>query len=126
MRKKIAVLGVALLLSDCAGYFDQHPANVRPESEALATVLARQQPPTRVAETVLPSPQEPVVAADVAQSGPAAGQSGSVPPPAHQQPTTPIASIQTPPVAAPRSIEPSPPRTVQSIPETSVPVAPAA
>lgn len=68
MRKKEITLGAAILLSACnSGYFDQHPANVRPESEAVAVVLARQQPravaesgpvtsapSARVAEGVLP------------------------------------------------------------------------
>jgi|SRR5579871_3831099 len=42
MRSAILTGGAALLISGCSGYFDQHPANVRPESEAVATVIAHE------------------------------------------------------------------------------------
>lgn len=71
MGKELVVLGATLLLSGCGGYFDQHPANVRPESEAVATVLAHQRPavsalsgpvtaapapPAQVTQSELPTP----------------------------------------------------------------------
>src|SRR5437868_6316722 len=40
MRKVLVLAGVALVLAGCGEYFDRHPANIRPESEAAATVLA--------------------------------------------------------------------------------------
>ena len=71
MGKELVVLGTTLLLSGCGGYFDRHPANVRPESEAVATVLAHQRPavsalsgpvtaapapPAQVTQSELPTP----------------------------------------------------------------------
>src|SRR5437868_10082868 len=70
-KELVVLLGTTLLLSGCNGYFDRHPANVRPESEAVATVLAHQRPvvsavsgpvtaapapPAQVSEAVLPAP----------------------------------------------------------------------
>jgi hypothetical protein len=69
MRREMVL--AALALAGCGGYFDQHPANVRPETEAVASVLARQQPqaagqsgyatpspapPAEVAQTIAPPP----------------------------------------------------------------------
>src|SRR5690242_1260028 len=70
-KELVVLLGTTLLLSSCGGYFDRHPANVRPESEAVATVLAHQRPvvsalsgpvtaapaaPAQVTEAELPAP----------------------------------------------------------------------
>jgi hypothetical protein len=44
MRREFVLVGAALLLCGCGGYLDQHPANVRPESEAVAAVFASQRP----------------------------------------------------------------------------------
>ena len=79
----VVLLGTTLLLSSCSGYFDRHPANVRPESEAVATVLAHQRPavgvlsapvtvgpapPAQVTQTELPTPALPVPKRVVARS----------------------------------------------------------
>lgn len=88
MRTRDLVLGAVILLSGCSsGYFDQHPANVRPESEAVAVVIARHQPgggtesglvpsapSARVAETVLPAatPLAPTRVASPVRSMPVA------------------------------------------------------
>ena len=44
MRKEMVLAGVAFVLAGCGEYFDRHPANVRPESEAVAAVFAYRSP----------------------------------------------------------------------------------
>lgn len=88
MRKKKLMVGAVILLSGCSGgYFDQHPANVGPEAEAVTVVLARHQPgrgaesglvpsvpTTHVAESLLP------VASPVATTTRVASPVRSMPP----------------------------------------------
>jgi hypothetical protein len=125
MGKDLIVLGAALLLSGCGGYFDQHPQNVRPESEAVATVLARQRPvvstqagpvtesprvatQSQVAETVLPPAVPPAPQRAVAPVR-------STPPEAPAAMTLPPKSAAA--VAFPPSPAAPPARTITSVPD---------
>src|SRR5579871_4853842 len=80
MSKRVLLAAAAVTLSGCGGYFDQHPANVRPESEAVAAALGNP-PQVAVAEA-----ETPVVAAE---------------PPRAIAPWRPVEEARLPPPAAP-------------------------
>ncbi|MGH6877203.1 MAG: hypothetical protein ACREHV_07460, partial [Rhizomicrobium sp.] len=104
MLKHVAVAALALALSGCGGYFDQHPANVRPENEAAAAVLGYP-PSVDVAESrssavapVLPASRPAAVVAPVS------------------------AKSEAPPAQAPAEEHTRQAAGIASIPQTSIPV----
>lgn len=91
MGKKFVALAAALLLCGCSAYFDRHPANIRPESEAVATVLARQRPPTQVAEPILPpSPAGALPRTAAPAESASAEVARAVPEPVPAKPAAPV------------------------------------
>lgn len=103
MWKAMVLAGGVVALAGCGAYFDQHPANVRPESEAVAAVLAAK-PPTgggrTAAITVAPAPP--------AQADADLRISPAPPPPARTAPPTLAAANSVPPEASlPRAALPS-------------------
>lgn len=141
MGKELIVFGVALLLSGCGGYFDQHPPNVRPEADAVATVLARQRPVVSAQSgpvtTSRGAATRPQVVENVAASPSASLQVHSAPPP---QPTPAVAMQPVPqtarllaPAPAPQRLLPpassrtpeGPPAAPKKAPTNPVPAVPA-
>jgi hypothetical protein len=99
---------LALALAGCGGYFDQHPANVRPEGEAVAAILGA-------------PAHTPVVQPEVVPLAPPAP-----PAPAEQNiPAAPVVRASAPPPAPvePPSVPPSAPMIVAA-PENPSPSAP--
>ncbi len=108
MPRTLAIAMLALTLAGC-GYFAEHPANVRPESEAVATVLGTPPPPNAQA-----SPQETaeIRAPAVATARP-------------PQPVTPPPAAAPPQPAAPVVAPPPPPPPPPAVVAARAPIAPA-
>lgn len=113
MPKTLAVALLALALAGCGDYFDRHPANVRPENEAVAAVLAN--PPSQVADA---APQEAGMAEQ--RVAPATEAAPAMQPPVQ---TSPIPPAPAPVIAPPPPPSPAP---VAQIPPSAEPVAPSA
>src|SRR5437660_4479832 len=127
MRKEAVVVAFAVLtLAGCGAYFDQHPANVRPESEAVATVLAQQrpvtsvQPPVEVAETASPPP------AAVVPAPPAVTRMPPQMPPQRAK-VVPARSVAATPMSQPANaaipVRNPPPASAAQAPATTAPSA---
>jgi len=119
MQKNLFIAGAALALAGCGAYFDQHPANVQPESIAVATVLAHDrlaaaaQPERAAAASEIPGRGEPKVVAT-----PAPVPAVSAPPSAvvvQPRPTQrPVAATAQAPINLSREV------VSQSLPPASV------
>lgn len=130
MSRRILLAVVAAGLSGCGGYFDQHPANVRPESEAVTAALGRS-PQVAVAEAPVTTPTQ----MPATSSAPAAVEEKTLaPPPAiAESPRTPSPGPSPQPVIAaeaPRPVPVSPPLPPEeaippTLPAPAPPVQPA-
>ena len=108
MGNRVVALCAVLLLWGCGGYFNQHPANVRPESEAVVAVLAHERPATVAQSESFPAPTprsaEVVTETIVPDAGRPASQSAVAPirPPSaapvifETQPVNPPATFAAP------------------------------
>lgn len=97
MSKGAVCMLLALALAGCGGYFDQHPANVRPENEAVATVLAAPQHTAAVQPEVI----------QLVPAPPSAPAERSVPAP-------PVATASAPPHVAAAELAPAAEPTIMS------------
>src|SRR5438552_2060006 len=114
MRKVLVLAGVALVLAGCGEYFDRHPANIRPESEAAAAVLAY-----RPSASARPS------SGTISLAGPAqttvreSGSTGAAAPPVPaNRPAAVVVSTNTQKLPPP-PIRMAPPREPNALPATA-------
>ena len=117
MSKRVLLAAAAVALSGCGGYFDQHPANVRPEGEAVVAALKA---PNHivVAQARIPAAETEQTTTPVAPSLPVQ-ESTLAPPKPAPEPPPPMAAPPPKPV---EQSEPAQPAVAEVAPPPPVPL----